>query len=153
LAADEVATWAESDQAVVVMLRGKVLVQQAIVQLRCDQAVARFDLCGHRERGLWRMELYAEGQVKIDGSAQSQEGGRAVVDLTTRGEIKVQSVKAKSVRQSLADNAPSRRALAERSMPAGPPADIQRVGATMPAPPTTPAPAVPYGPPPVLPPT
>src|SRR5438270_244939 len=41
--ADEVATWVEGKQRII-LLKGQVLVQHGIAQVRCDQAVARIDL-------------------------------------------------------------------------------------------------------------
>ena len=83
LAADELTSWNE-DQAVIVLLRGKTCVQQGTVQVRSDQAVARLDVKAHRERGIWKLELYAEGHVRIDTSADAKEGSHAVVELATR---------------------------------------------------------------------
>ena len=144
LAADQVATWYESEQTLVVLLRGQVYVQQGTVQVRCDQAVARFDLKAHHDRGLWPMGLYAEGQIRLDTGADAKEGDRAVVELTTRGEIKLQSVKGKAIQQAQSDDLLYRRALAERAQaPTAPltqPGTIQPVHMPVPVIPDRPAP-------------
>ncbi len=144
LAADSIATWYESDQTVVVLLRGKAYVQQGTVQVRCDQAIARFDLKNHRDKGIWQMDLYAEGQVRLDTSADTKEGARATVDLATRGEIKLHSVKAKTVQQAQSDDPLYRRAIAERAQSFNQQGTIQPVGLPsmpgMPVPITPPAP-------------
>jgi lipopolysaccharide export system protein LptA len=155
LAADQITTWYESEQTVAVLLRGKVYVQQSTVQLRCDQAVARFDLKNRREKGIWMMDLYAEGQVRLDTSADTKEGARAVIDLATRGEIKLHSVKNKAVQQAQSDDPLYRRALAERvqalSPPPTDPAKVQPVSLPVPLPPVVPAPVQPPAVPPTMP--
>src|SRR4051812_16077860 len=60
LAADEVSAWEEGGMTAV-LLRGRVLVQQAVLQTRCEQAVAWVDRDRYRRTGIWRVELYAEG--------------------------------------------------------------------------------------------
>ena len=159
LAADQIFTWYESEQTVAVVLRGKVYIQQSTVQVRCEQAVARFDMKTHKDKGIWLMDLYAEGQVRLDTSSDSKEGLRAVVDLATRGEIKLHSVKNKAVQQPQADDPLYRRALAERvqllNQPTSSQGPIQPVGLPVPLPPTVPGPTQPrYTPGPApLPPT
>jgi hypothetical protein len=130
LAADEVVTWYEADQTINVLLRGSVLVSQAGIHVHCQQAVARLDLKYYRERGIWLLDLYAEGNVKLDGS-ESKESGRALVDLATRGEIKLHSAKNK-VNQTVQSNDPVyRRAIAERAQAQMQPATtIQPVSGT-----------------------
>ncbi len=147
LSADQIATWNESDQIIAVLLRGTVLVQQGIVLVHCDQAVARFNLKAHRERGMWPMDLYAEGNVHLDTSADTQDGARAVIELVTRGEIKMCSVKAKTVQQAQSDDPIYRRALAERVQAVNQPGVIQPVGMTRPSTPTQSAPVAPTTPP------
>ena len=146
LSADQITTWYESEQTIAVILRGQVFVQQGTVQIHCEQAIARFDLKSHRDRGIWQMDLFAEGQVHMDTSADTKEGPSAVVDLTTRGEIKLHSIKNKTLQQVQSNDPLYRRALAERVRLVNQPGVIQTVGTPSVAMPIVPAPRTPLGP-------
>jgi hypothetical protein len=100
LAADEIATWTDNGQQVV-FLRGQVLVQQSVVQLRCQQAIVWVDIAGYKTRGVWHAEIYGEGDVAVDGSSEVRQGSRALLELNTRGEVKLHSVRAQLVRQNV----------------------------------------------------
>jgi hypothetical protein len=112
-AADEIATWTENGQQVV-FLRGQVLVQQAVVQMRCQQAVVWVDIPGYKARGIWHAEVYGEGDVVVDGSSEVRQGNRALLNLNTRGEVKLQSVRAKVAQQNVSGDPLVQRGLALR---------------------------------------
>jgi hypothetical protein len=114
--ADDVATWVENGQRIV-LARGKVLVQEGVVQVRASEAVAFVDLHG----GILHMDVYAEGEVQIDNSTALRAAPRAFVSLNTRGEFKLRAYKNKVQQQSLADDPLVRRARAERGTSAPPP--------------------------------
>lgn len=98
LEADQISTWHEGGH-IVFLLTGRVLVQQSVVQGRCQQAVARVDLPRYRQTGILHMDLYAEGQVRIDTSIEIQDGARGCLDLNTRGEFRVRASRGKVQRQ------------------------------------------------------
>ncbi len=122
--ADDADTWTENGRRVVVF-RGQVFVQQGVVQLHAKQVVTFVDLQG----GVLHMDVYAEGDVQLDNSANVQTGARALLSLNTRGEFKLRSYKSKVRQQSLAGDPLVQRARTERGLPA-PPA----VGADAPVP-------------------
>ena len=106
--ADDVATWVENKQRIV-LARGKVLVQEGVVQIRANQAVAFVDLKG----GILHMDVYAEGDVQIDNSTAVRSAPRAFASLSTRGEFKLRAYKNKVVQQPQAGNPLVQRGRAE----------------------------------------
>jgi hypothetical protein len=107
LAADEIATWTEKNgtaEYCVFLLRGLVLAQQGVVQTRFQQGVAWIDLSRHKVTGKLRMELYAEGQVRIDDGTAIHEYPKAVLDVTTRGEFRLHAVRSPLAKQCRADD-------------------------------------------------
>jgi hypothetical protein len=110
--ADEIAAWQDGGQTYL-FLRGQVLLQQSVVQLRCDFGVARLDSETYRRTGIWHMNVYAEGKVKLDTSASIQDASRAVLDLNTRGEVRLNSQHGKVARQPMPQDPLVVRGLAE----------------------------------------
>ncbi|HBI43360.1 MAG TPA: hypothetical protein DDY78_10970 [Planctomycetales bacterium] len=137
VSADDVATWVENGQRIV-LARGKVLVQEGVVQVRASEAVAFVDLHG----GILHMDVYAEGDVQIDNSTAVRAAPRALVSLNTRGEFKLRAYKNKVQQQSLADDPLVRRARAERGTsaptPVVAPAPKTSANANWPPPPKPP---------------
>jgi lipopolysaccharide export system protein LptA len=99
LAADEVSAWTENNDRIF-LLKGQVLIRQGVLTLRAQQAVVFVDVNGYKTRGIWRAEVYAEGNVMVDNSNENQETAKAAIDLNTRGEINVQSGKTKMLQQN-----------------------------------------------------
>src|SRR5262245_35766660 len=84
--ADQIVTW-DQDGNVMLLLTGRVLVQQSVSQCRFNQGVAWVDMHRYQATGVLHMDLYVEGQVRIDAGGELADGGRAVLDLNTRGEF------------------------------------------------------------------
>lgn len=92
LDADEIVSWTESSggaQYCVFLMRGLVLAQQGIAQARCQQAVAWIDLGTYKVTGKLHAEVYLEGGVRIDDGSRDHTPPRAVLDWTTRGELRL----------------------------------------------------------------
>jgi hypothetical protein len=105
LDADEIATWTEKvgpTEYCVFLFRGLAFIQLGIVQARFEKGVAWIDLGRAKLTGKMRAEIYAEGKVRIDNGSAIHDYPSAVFDLTTRGEFKVNSHRARLVRQSFA---------------------------------------------------
>jgi hypothetical protein len=103
LDADEIATWTEklgTTEYCVFLCRGLVFVQMGIVQARFEQGVVWIDLSRAKLTGKLRAELYAEGKVRLDDGSAIHDYPRVVLDLTTRGEFKVNAHRAPLIRQS-----------------------------------------------------
>jgi len=114
--ADEIATWTEKVGATeycVFLFRGLGLVQQGIVQARFEQGVAWIDMRSYKTTGKLRTEFYAEGKVRIDDGSVIRDYPRAILDLTTRGELKVNAHRVPLVRQSRAEDPLVQRGRAE----------------------------------------
>jgi len=126
LEANQVYTWSEQGQAVF-LLSGQVLIQQSVVQSRFNQAVGWLDLKRYKETGILRLHLYGEGQVRLDVSSDVQDGSRAVLDLSTRGEFRIRVGQGQVERQSRASEPIVERA---RKLGLGP--TIQPVSLTAP---------------------
>ena len=136
--ADDIATWVENGQRIV-MARGKVLVQEGVVQIRANQAVTFVDL----RSGILHMDVYAEGEVQIDNSSAVKAAPRAFVSLSTRGEFRLRAYKNKVLQQSLADDPVVQRARSERgaapSPATAPPKNTTTSASAPPQPPSVPA--------------
>ncbi len=113
--ADDAATWTENGQRIV-LVRGQVLIQQGVLQLRAREAVVFFGLQG----GISHVDVYAEGDVQLDNSSAVQSGALALASLSTRGEFRLRAYKNKVRQQSLADDPLVKRARIERGAPAPP---------------------------------
>src|SRR5262249_17706687 len=86
--ADQITTWNEEGK-IVLLLRGQVLVQQNVVQARFQEGVVWVDLKRFQTTGILHVDLYAEGQVRLDTTLESQESPRSALDLNTRGEFRL----------------------------------------------------------------
>ncbi len=134
--ADEIFTWNEGDQTLI-LVRGQVLVQQGVLLLRCQEAAGWIDMPRYRATGVLHMDLYAEGQVRVDVSHKIEDGPKALLDLNTRGELKLASHGAAVARQTRADDPFYRRASGERLANGGRPAS-PIVPVSLPVPTATP---------------
>ncbi len=116
LDADEIASWTEKyggREYCVFLLRGLVLAQQGIVQVRFQQGVAWVDVSRYRDTGKLRMELYTEGDVRIEDGTEPHDHPRAILDLTTRGEFRLHAHRTPLAQQSRADDPLVQRGRAE----------------------------------------
>src|SRR5262249_26723850 len=114
MSADTIATWTQGGQRVV-LLRGKVLVEHGVLHQRMHEAVVWVDQEGYRRTGILRVEIYAEGDVKLENSTDVKANPKALVDLSTRGEIKLRSKDAKVVQEPQLSDPLYLRAAAARS--------------------------------------
>jgi hypothetical protein len=134
LSADEVYTWVEGGRRAVVA-RGQVLVQQSIVHLRCQQVVFWVDVDRLKKTGILHADVYGEGQVRLDLSSKVDDAEKAVLDLNTRGEMRLNAYRSKVQQLSVAADPLVARARAAIGGPvAAPPAT-----STAPMPPQPPA--------------
>jgi hypothetical protein len=101
--ADEIAAWQDGGETYV-FLRGRVLLQQSVVQLRFDYGVARFNSERYRRTGIWHLDVYAEGNVQLDTSLELKQGPKGIIELNTRGEVKLNSQRGKVARRAMQDD-------------------------------------------------
>ncbi|MBV9121793.1 MAG: hypothetical protein JO112_00355, partial [Planctomycetes bacterium] len=88
LNADEISTWMENTHRVF-LLKGTVLVEHGVVHARMQGGVAWADLQRLKETGILHVDLYAEGDVFLENGPQSQGCPQAMLDLNTRGQLKL----------------------------------------------------------------
>jgi hypothetical protein len=98
LSANEVTTWSQSGQRFV-LLKGKVLIEEGVVSARCQQAVAWVDEGRSKQTHILHVDVYAEGEVQLENAANNQKGARALLDLNTRGELRLRAATGKVVQQ------------------------------------------------------
>ncbi len=142
LYADEIATWTVGTQRVIV-LKGTVFVEQGVVNAQMQGAVALVNLGLKQQAGVLRVRVYAEGDVRLESGPEFRRGPKAVLELNTRGELKLKSQYRKIVQQALPNEPLYQNALAELGIKTKPAA----VPAVQPASAVERAPARPFTPP------
>lgn len=151
LYADQVTTWMEGTQRVV-LLRGAVLVEHGVVHARMPQAIAWINQGSGGKTGVVHVQVFGDGEVTVQNGAENKAGRRAVLDLHTRGEIKIKAY-ADKVKQETRNQDPLYRWAQALRTPGT--STIQRTSFQEPAPSVPPlvTPSQPTAPPPVPPPT
>ncbi len=112
VAADQVTTWNRGNQHVY-LLKGNVLAEHGVLQLRAQCAVAWVDLENQQRTGVLRVELFAEGNVRIEEGTKVRSGPSGLVELFTRGEFKRQMPADRIKEEPLAHDDFYRRAVAQ----------------------------------------
>lgn len=125
LRADDVVSWEEQGQRVF-LFKGKVLLEQGVLQGRMQQAVIWVDMSGKKTTGAYRIILFGEGDVAMtDGSKDLAAGvASALIDLATRGDLRLKSnggpIRDLGSKDNLRDAPLYQRAQAERMGPPAP---------------------------------
>jgi hypothetical protein len=114
LHADEMTTWMDGGRRII-LLKGKVLVEHGVVEVRMQQGVIWLDQAGYRSTGIFRVTLYGEGEVTLDSGPDTRSGERALIDLNTRGEIKLKAHNSKVSQQPRPNDPLFRRAQEARA--------------------------------------
>ncbi len=139
LNADEIVTWTEGGQRVV-LLKGKVLVEHSLVNLRTKQAVIWVDEARYRQTRILHVQVYGDGEVKLESGAEGKAGAKALLDLNTRGELRIRSHGAKVLQEARPADPFYQQALRERT-PGAPPARAPDPPAAPVKPPVPPKPS------------
>ena len=147
LHADQISSWIEGGQRVI-LLKGTVLVEQGVVHARMQNAIVWIDLDQKRKNGILQLKAYGEGDVRLESGLNNKKGTRAVLELNTRGEVKLKSQQGKVVQQPMLNDPLYRRATSELAGLVAPAAtgvqSVSGVGKTGITPPP-PSPAPPAG--------
>jgi hypothetical protein len=138
--ADEMASWVAGSERII-LARGRVLIEHGGMQVRAEQAAAWIDPQQYRRTGILHFELYAEGNVMLENSAETRSAPSAFMDISTRGEVKLKAYNGKVVQNPQPDDPVLKRAEATRAQqnPAAASA-IQKASYQQPAPSGTSAP-------------
>jgi len=116
LHADQIATWVEGPERVL-LLKGKVMIEHGGVHIQAEQAAAWLDQEEYRKTGIQRLTIYAEGNVVLENGTESQTTARALIRLSTRGEIKLRSHNSKVIQQPYPGDPLYQRGQQQRSAP------------------------------------
>jgi lipopolysaccharide export system protein LptA len=136
LYADEVVTWADNGHQVV-RLEGRVLVEQGTVAVRAARVVAWIDTGSYQRTRMQEVKVFAEGEARVANGDRVLAGDRFLVELATRGEVRLKSQGSKIVREPRPDDPLYR---ASRAVALAPPAaPVQPAGGV---PPATPGPGL-----------
>lgn len=87
-AADSVSTWTENGEQTF-LLRGRVLIEQGLLQIRADQAVLWIDAARQKQTGKYPVAIVADGGVRIELDARKESSVTAIIDLSTKSTVKV----------------------------------------------------------------
>jgi hypothetical protein len=120
LYADEISTWLEGNQRVF-LLKGMILVEHGLVQGRMQGAVGWVDQERTKRTGILHLDLFGEGDVRLEGGTEKRSGPTAFIDLNTRGELKLRAQFGKVIQSPRQDDPLYRRAAAERAALSAPP--------------------------------
>jgi hypothetical protein len=112
LHADHIATWTEGSRRVI-LLQGQVLIEQGIVHGRMHEAMIWIDLDLLKRSKILHAEVLAEGDVHLEHGAEAKEAPRALLDLNTRGEVKLNAHLGRVFKESYAGAAIYQRAMAQ----------------------------------------
>jgi hypothetical protein len=124
LSADEVITWRAKGQ-LVFLLKGRAWVEQDVFQARMRQAVVWINEEARKKQGVYPVTVFADGDVSLVERNTSPGGDgllpRALLSLTTRGEIKVNAYNRTIVQKNMEQDPLYLAALAERDAKPAPP--------------------------------
>lgn len=120
ITADEITTWVEDGQRVVLM-KGQVFLEQGVVHARFAQGALWIDQKRLQTTRVLHAEVVAEGDVRIEAAPDGQRGPKAFLELTTRGQLELVSQKSKTSQQPRPDDDVYRRAKAQRAAWTAPP--------------------------------
>ncbi len=96
--ADRVGFWKQNGETVITM-EGKVFIQQGFINIRLGKAVAWINPRQYQLTGIWKMEMQAEDDIRLDASTDVRKADHAYIELYTRGEIKLSSIAEKANRE------------------------------------------------------
>jgi hypothetical protein len=131
--ADEIVTWVEGSQRIL-LVRGMVLVEHGGLLARMQEGILRFDQDRQKRTGIGYLDVYGEGSVQVETGLKVQKGTKAILDFSTRGELRIRAHKTPVVQQPRPADPLYQRFLAERREPAPPSGPIQRTSAQQPVP-------------------
>jgi len=108
--ADQIATWTSGSWKVLA-LNGNVYIEQGLLRLHAPRALFWVDAKSAQATNLSKTVLIAEGEIRLEDSDQKHEPKQAIIELATRGEIKVKSKAGRIEQTSLESSAFYREAL------------------------------------------
>ncbi|MFO0807272.1 MAG: LPS assembly protein LptD [Gemmataceae bacterium] len=89
-AADDIVTWRDEGEQIF-LLRGRVLIEQGILQLRANRAILAVDVEQQKQTDRYAVRISADGDVHIESGTNRRTVPVAIVGLTTKRTVKVRS--------------------------------------------------------------
>jgi hypothetical protein len=108
--ADSIITWMEGHHRVL-LFKGHVLIDHGTITVRMDQGAASIDIQKLQTTNILHFDLFAEGEVKLEHGAVIQTGPSGIMQLNTRGELRLRSHVNKVLQQQQADDETYQRAM------------------------------------------
>jgi len=90
LNADSICTWTEGPLRVF-LLRGTAWIEQGLIKISMPESVVWVDEARKKSSGVYYLTVYGEGDVVLRHQASRRTAGRVLVDLATRGELRIKS--------------------------------------------------------------
>jgi hypothetical protein len=103
LQADDISTWSDGGKQVFLM-KGNVWIEQGATNLRTPQAVVWVDQASKKISGIYNLKVYGENLTLPDGNASRTEK-TALLELGTRGEVRIKAYSNKVNQNSMAADA------------------------------------------------
>jgi hypothetical protein len=127
LYADDMTTWTEGARRII-LLKGKVWIELGIFHVRMTEGVVWLNEASKRTTGIFHVGVYGEGAISLEDGPRTLEGRRCLIDLSTRGEVKLKAYSNKVRQQALVQDPLYLRGQAVYAPQAGPQATsaIQR---------------------------
>jgi hypothetical protein len=136
LNADNVCTWTEGSYRIF-LLHGTAWIEQGLIKISMPDAVVWVDEAKKKSSGIYYLTVYGEGGVGLREGANQSAAGRVLIDLATRGEVRIKARADQVLQKSLPNNAVYRRGLAEKQASQAPAAqskaDVTPASGTTPA--------------------
>jgi len=109
--ADDAVTWVDQGKRII-LLKGKVWVEQGDAHVRAAEAVLWIDEAAKKQNGIYHLDVYGDGGVSLEVQAQSYQAPVAMIELNTRGVVNLKTFKSKVVQQATPDDPLLQRAVA-----------------------------------------
>jgi len=90
LSADNICTWTEGSLRIF-LLRGTAWIEQGLIKISMPESVVWVDEAKKKSSGIYYLTVYSEGGVVLKDQAIPTTAGRVLIDLATRGELRIKS--------------------------------------------------------------
>jgi len=96
LYADDITTWTEKGLRIF-LLKGRVWIEHGVVQVQVPQCTIWVDEGQKQRSGIYHVDIFADGEVKLNDGPSSLDGQKGHLELNTRGEIHLKAYRGKVV--------------------------------------------------------
>ncbi|HYV36512.1 MAG TPA: hypothetical protein VE988_12445 [Gemmataceae bacterium] len=112
ISADDGTAWEEQGKQIL-LLKGKVWVEQGDANFRATQAVVWIDSANQKQTGIYHVDVFGEGaSLELAGSKNNLQAPSGVIALNTRGSLNIKTFKSKVAKTAMPDDPLYQRGLA-----------------------------------------